>query len=112
MSVDRQVRLFDRLRDSKLLQPAQLAELAALPEAQEADPRNLAKVVVQRGWLTRFQLNFVNQGKAAELKVGPYLLLDRLGEGAMGAVYKAHHEHMDRTVALKVIRKEKLGSAD
>src|SRR4051812_45653261 len=82
MPVERQVSFLDRLRDCQLLQPAQLDELASLPQAQESDPRALAKVVLQRGWLTRFQLNLVNQGKAAELKVGPYLLLDRLGEGA------------------------------
>src|SRR5690349_9319708 len=112
MSANVKALLIDRLRDSGLLEKGQLEELARLPEARDADPRALAKQVLQRGWLSRFQLNLVAQGRAAELSVGTYVLLDRLGEGGMGQVYKARHRHMGRVVALKVIRKEKLKSAE
>jgi serine/threonine protein kinase len=36
-------------------------------------------------------------------KLGPYTLLEVLGEGAMGVVYRARHPKMDRPVALKVL---------
>src|SRR5262249_9788347 len=61
-------------------------------------------------WLTRYQLNVIAQGRGKDLILGPYLLLDRLGEGGMGQVYKARHQKMHRVVALKIIRKEKLAS--
>jgi eukaryotic-like serine/threonine-protein kinase len=100
--------LLDQLSESALLQPAQLEQLARLPEAQDLDPRALARQVFQRGWLTRYQLSQVAQGRGKELRIGPYLVLDRLGEGGMGQVFKAQHERMGRVVALKVIRKDRL----
>jgi len=81
--------LLDRLKESGLLPPEQLAGLARLPEANSPDARALAKVVLQRGLLTRFQVSMVAAGKAGDLRVGPYVLLDRLGEGGMGQVFKA-----------------------
>ncbi len=103
--------LLERLRDCELLSTEQLDELASRKESREPDPRALAKVVFERGWLTRFQLNQVAAGRGKELHVAQYIILDRLGEGGMGQVFKARHAHMDRLVALKVVRKEKLNSA-
>src|SRR5688572_2992564 len=43
-------------------------------------------------------------GLPAELVDHPrYQILEFLGAGGMGTVYRAHHRFMDRTVALKVI---------
>jgi serine/threonine-protein kinase len=102
----------DALRASGLLTAAQLDELARCPEAREAAPTPLARIVYQRGWLTRYQLNAVAVGRAKDLTIGPYVILDRLGEGGMGMVYKARHQHMQRIVALKVIRKERLANPE
>src|SRR5262245_7090225 len=104
--------LHEHLTACEILDAEQLKELATLPEAGNADPRVLGKVILQRGWLTRFQISLAAAGKGKDLFLSSYVLLDRLGEGAMGQVFKARHRHMNRLVALKLMRKEKLASAD
>lgn len=41
-------------------------------------------------------------------QLGEYRLLEKLGEGGMGAVYKALHTELDRIVAVKLIRRSQL----
>src|SRR5690242_13671329 len=100
--------LVTALRDSRLLTPSQLNEATLELQARFPEPRALARELVQRGWLTPFQINQLFQGRTSELMMGPYLLLERLGEGGMGQVFKARHQLMNRLVALKLIRKERL----
>src|SRR5579871_865034 len=93
------------LRRASLLKPEQFAELSQL-QRKVTDPRALASELVRRGWLTNYQAKQVLAGKVDELSLGSYVVLDLLGEGGMGQVFKARHAKLGKVVALKVIRRD------
>lgn len=78
------------------------------PPAQYTDATALARDLIQRGWLTPFQVNQILQGKGQDLILGPYRLLERVGEGAMGQVFKGWNPKLERIIAIKMIHKEHL----
>ncbi len=63
----------------------------------------LARELVAQGRLTKFQAQAVYQSKTQRLVMGNYVLLERIGRGGMGDVFKAKHQKMDRIVALKIL---------
>lgn len=53
---------------------------------------------VTRGWIV---------SGSATRTIGPYQVMDPLGEGGMGQVFRARHSNLDRLVALKVLPVER-----
>src|SRR5215212_8628070 len=78
MSIASSGHLIDVLRQTALLNREQLGELARLAEVRYSEARALAKLLVQRGWLTVYQANQLLLDKASDLVVGPYHVLERI----------------------------------
>jgi serine/threonine-protein kinase len=112
MPFDSNAALLEALRSLPLLAPAQLAEVTERLAPRFRQPRRLAQELLRRGWITPYQVNQLFLGKGNDLVVGPYLILERLGEGGLGQVFKAWHSYMQRHVTIKLIRGERVEDAE
>lgn len=112
MSIVSSGALIDQLRQLRLLTSDQVAQTTSAFRGRCSDVRKVAKFLVQRAWISVYQMNELLAGKGAELVIGPYHVLDKLGQGGLSQVYKAAHSEYDLTVALKVIKSEALASAE
>jgi eukaryotic-like serine/threonine-protein kinase len=96
------------IRSSGVLGSRQLAEIKSkvLQGDYPMDSAALAERLVRDNLLTAFQAKRLLSNRPQGLIVGRYIILDRIGSGSMGRVYRAHHVMMDRVVALKIIAPE------
>ncbi|MBI1899764.1 MAG: protein kinase [Planctomycetia bacterium] len=92
-----------QVAESGLAPADELASFQASLPTPPQDAQDLARELVRAGKLTKFQAGQIYQGRGRSLVLGEYAVLDKIGAGGMGTVYKAQHRRMDRLVALKVI---------
>lgn len=67
------------------------------------DPIETLALLVENGLLTEYQQARIQAGTTYGLILGNYRVLDRLGAGGMGVVFRAEHIDLRRQVAIKVL---------
>lgn len=95
-------KIVKQLADSGVLAADTLQDFVP-PKASPKDGQDLLRDLIRQKKLTKFQAEQIWQGKGKSLVLGNYLLLEKIGQGGMGAVYKAEHRRMKRVVAVKML---------
>jgi response regulator RpfG family c-di-GMP phosphodiesterase len=97
-------------------------QVILIEEWEELPPHDRARVeslsatdaildaMLQRHLMTPFQAEAVRRGTGTEIILGQYRLLDLLGQGGMGTVYRAEHLQLRREVAVKIMARSAEGN--
>jgi serine/threonine protein kinase len=84
------------------------ASAAAHPASSHGpdEDERLAAQLVAMGRLNHWQVEQLKRGRS-KFNLGPYQVIDSIGQGGMGQVFRAEHTMMGRTVAIKVLPRYK-----
>ena len=84
-----------------------LAGKAASAESDAVQPTDeqLGDQLVEMGYLNQWQVGQLLQGYT-KFTLGPYLILDAIGKGGMGYVFKGEHTMLGRVEAIKVLPRD------
>ena len=79
--------------------------VSSLPEDRKGvDVEKLAKDLIRQQKLTRFQASVIFKRQSRGLRFGDYIVLDKIGSGGIGQVFKAENRRTGALVALKLLR--------
>ncbi len=97
--------------DISPIQREELIQSGLIPASCSVKTITLEELVHQ-GTISAFQASKIIQGKLGDLIVGNYVILDKLGSGGMGSVFKAKHRRMRRISAIKILAPELMNSTE
>ena len=92
--------------------PPQDTNAHATAVAKPGDTLAEERAAVSRGLHPADSLQARLDPSAGPTRLGRYVLLREIGRGAIGVVYAAYHEGLDRKLAIKVLNKQRAGRAD
>jgi serine/threonine protein kinase len=74
--------------------------------AEPISDEMLGQRLVDLGYLNRWQVEQLKEGRT-KFNLGPYRIVNAIGQGGMGHVFKAEHKLLGRIEAIKVLPKSK-----
>jgi hypothetical protein len=96
----------DKIVKSRVLDGPSEKELVENIGKRMTQPKELLRHLVERGWMTDYQVREMAMGHELDIRLGNYVLLRLLGEGGMGQVFKARRHGTTDEVALKIVLPE------
>ena len=97
--------LLKNLTESNLLSDEQICtihdSIGDRPDVKSAE--GFARELVRQNHLTKLQAGAVLKGKTKNLVFGEYVVMEKIGSGGMGQVFKACHRPTGKLVAVKVL---------
>src|SRR5687768_17261839 len=97
-------RLVDALVSCRIItEAAGEAVLATFGDPRSHRPAQVIDYLVDQGHLTKYQGDVCLQGQPQDLLLSQFLLVDKVGAGSMGAVYKARSTRDDGWYAVKIV---------
>lgn len=98
--------LFRRLLADGIISPEDYDSLAPRDRAavdRESDDSRVLDLLARLGLMTEYQVARVRVGRTHGLVLGNYRLLEKIGSGGMGVVYRAEHRRLRQPVAVKAL---------
>jgi serine/threonine protein kinase len=112
MSTELMSRFLEGLHTSRLLDNDRLEELLRRPEPPQGDLDGVAKFLEGNGWLTRYQIAEIREGRGHALTFAGYRLLERLPDAPGGSEFKAFHPALQQAVVVRWVSPDWLAPAD
>ena len=112
MSTELMSRFLEGLHASRLLDNDRIEELLRRPEPPQGDLDGVARFLEGNGWLTRYQIEEIREGRGTTLTFSGYRLLERLADFPSGPAYRAFHPALQKPVVLRWLNREWVEPSD
>ena len=103
-----------QLLDSELMSHQEVSDyMGTFPaEKMPVDGESLAGELVRDRRLTKYQARTIYRGNRRPLRYGDYVVVEKIGQGGMGKVFKAIHHQSGQPAAIKVLRSDAVASVE